>query len=62
MDNNQEELKQRLEEIKERIRQSALKSGRNPEGIELVMVNGKVAVDRGDHTGAMAGRVLRKAW
>ena len=45
MDNNQEELKQRLEEIKERIRQSALKSGRNPEGIELVVVTkGKSAV------------------
>lgn len=39
MDNkSQEELQQQLEEIKERIKQSALKSGRDPEGIDLVVV------------------------
>jgi N-acyl-D-aspartate/D-glutamate deacylase len=31
-----------------------------PEGIEYVIVNGEVAVDRGEYTGALAGRVLRK--
>jgi len=30
------------------------------EGIEYVIVNGKVVLDRGKHTGAMPGRVLRK--
>ncbi|MEX2172758.1 MAG: D-aminoacylase [Pirellulaceae bacterium] len=29
------------------------------EGIELVIVNGQVVLDRGQHTGAMPGRVLR---
>jgi N-acyl-D-amino-acid deacylase len=31
-----------------------------PEGIEYVIVNGEVAVDKGEYTGALAGRVLRK--
>ena len=31
-----------------------------PEGIEMVVVNGKVAVDKGELTGARAGRVLRR--
>ncbi len=45
MDNNLKGLQQRLIEIKERITQSALKSGRNPEDIELVVVTkGKSAV------------------
>jgi len=30
-----------------------------PEGIEHVIVNGKVVVTRGEHTGTLAGRVLR---
>jgi N-acyl-D-aspartate/D-glutamate deacylase len=30
-----------------------------PEGIEIVVVNGEVTVERGRHTGARAGRVLR---
>ncbi len=39
MDNySQEKLKQQLEEIRERINQSALKSGRDPECIDLVVV------------------------
>jgi N-acyl-D-amino-acid deacylase len=33
---------------------------RFPSGIEYVVVNGKVAVDRGKYTGALAGRTLRK--
>jgi N-acyl-D-amino-acid deacylase len=31
-----------------------------PEGIEHVIVNGKVVVTKGEHTGALAGHVLRK--
>lgn len=31
-----------------------------PSGIEYVIVNGRVTVDRGEHTGAMAGKVLRR--
>jgi len=30
-----------------------------PEGIEYVLVNGEVVVDRGEHTGALPGQVLR---
>lgn len=31
-----------------------------PEGIDLVLVNGDVVVEEGEHTGALAGRVLRR--
>jgi N-acyl-D-aspartate/D-glutamate deacylase len=31
-----------------------------PIGIEYVVVNGKVVVDQGQHTGALAGRALRR--
>lgn len=31
-----------------------------PIGIEYVIVNGKVVVDKGQHTGVMAGRALRR--
>ncbi|MEW6400137.1 MAG: hypothetical protein AB1503_13440, partial [Bacillota bacterium] len=31
-----------------------------PDGIDLVVVNGTVTVDGGEHTGARAGRVLRR--
>ncbi len=31
-----------------------------PVGIEMVVVNGSVVVDRGEHTGRLPGRVLRK--
>ncbi len=31
-----------------------------PEGVEKVIVNGQVVVDSGEHTGKLAGRVLRK--
>ena len=31
-----------------------------PEGIEMVIVNGRVAVEKGELTGERAGRVLRK--
>ncbi|MEM2935750.1 MAG: D-aminoacylase [Candidatus Bathyarchaeia archaeon] len=30
-----------------------------PEGIEYVMVNGKIVVEKGEHTGVLAGKVLR---
>ena len=30
-----------------------------PEGIEYVLVNGVVSVDKGQHTSALAGRPLR---
>jgi N-acyl-D-amino-acid deacylase len=33
---------------------------RYPEGIEYVIVNGKVVINRGQHTGNLPGRVLRK--
>jgi N-acyl-D-aspartate/D-glutamate deacylase len=33
---------------------------RYPDGIPYVVVNGALAVDRGDHTGARSGRVLRR--
>jgi N-acyl-D-aspartate/D-glutamate deacylase len=32
-----------------------------PEGIEYVVVNGQVTIERGKHTGARGGRVLRRA-
>ena len=32
-----------------------------PEGIDYVLVNGVVVIDRGQHTGALAGLVLRKS-
>lgn len=32
-----------------------------PEGIDYVVVNGVVVVDQGEHTGALPGRVLRRA-
>lgn len=31
-----------------------------PEGIEFVLVNGQITVERGAHTGARAGRVIRR--
>ena len=31
-----------------------------PEGIPYVIVNGNLAIDRGDHTGVLAGKILRK--
>ncbi|MGI5838948.1 MAG: N-acyl-D-amino-acid deacylase family protein [bacterium] len=33
---------------------------RYPAGIDYVLVNGQVAVEQGEHTGAMAGRALRR--
>jgi len=32
---------------------------RYPEGIEYVLVNGEIVVDKGEHTGALLGKVLR---
>jgi len=29
-------------------------------GIEYVLVNGSVAIEKGEHTGALTGKVLRK--
>ena len=31
-----------------------------PEGIEVVVVNGTVVIDHGEHTGALPGRILKK--
>jgi len=31
-----------------------------PEGIEYVLVNGKIVIERGEHTGVLAGKALRK--
>jgi N-acyl-D-amino-acid deacylase len=33
---------------------------RYPEGISYVIVNGRPAIDGGEHTGELAGKVLRK--
>ena len=33
---------------------------RYPAGVETVLVNGTVAVEAGQHTGARAGRILRR--
>ncbi|MBN2334486.1 amidohydrolase family protein [Candidatus Bathyarchaeota archaeon] len=35
---------------------------RKPRGIEYVLVNGVVAIEKGEHTGATSGKVLRKKW
>ena len=32
-----------------------------PKGIPYVLVNGKLVVDQGEHTGALPGRVIRGA-
>jgi N-acyl-D-amino-acid deacylase len=32
-----------------------------PEGIQLVVVNGTVAVKNGEHSGSMTGKVLRRS-
>jgi len=31
-----------------------------PEGIEYVLVNGRVVIDRGEHTGSLPGKILGK--
>ena len=31
-----------------------------PEGIDMVIVNGVVVIDRGEHTGALPGHLLRR--
>ncbi|GAG17019.1 unnamed protein product, partial [marine sediment metagenome] len=31
-----------------------------PEGIPYVLVNGVLTIENGEHTGALAGKVLRK--
>ena len=31
-----------------------------PTGIDLVMVNGEIVVDNGEHTGKLPGKVLRR--
>jgi len=31
-----------------------------PEGIQLVVVNGTIAVKNGEHSGSMTGKVLRR--
>ena len=33
---------------------------RYPEGIEFVIVNGEVVINRGEHTGRLPGKVLKK--
>jgi len=35
------------------------KANRTPKGIEYVIVNGEVTIEKGDHTGAFAGKILR---
>ena len=34
---------------------------RYPAGVSTVIVNGQVVIDGGDHTGALPGRVIRRA-
>jgi N-acyl-D-aspartate/D-glutamate deacylase len=31
-----------------------------PEGIPYVIVNGQIAIEKGQHTGVLAGKILRK--
>ena len=47
----------------ERVRETATYEDPHQyaEGIETVILNGRVVVDGGEHTGALAGRVLRRA-
>ena len=34
---------------------------RYPEGIPYVIVNGQIVIEKGEHTGVLAGKILRKA-
>jgi N-acyl-D-amino-acid deacylase len=45
----------------ERVRSNATynEPRQYPSGIEWVVVGGEIVVERGDHTGARSGRVLR---
>lgn len=47
----------------ERVRETATFQDPHqyPEGVEYVILNGRVVVDGGEHTGTLAGRVLRHA-
>jgi N-acyl-D-aspartate/D-glutamate deacylase len=31
-----------------------------PEGIPYVIVNGRIAIEKGEHTGVLAGKILRR--
>ena len=49
-----------VEEVKDKIKSSIKeKPSRYVDGIEYVFVNGKMAIEKGEHTGALAGMVLR---
>jgi len=39
----------------------AIESRRHPKGIEYVLVNGKLVVEKGKHTGATPGKVVKRA-
>jgi N-acyl-D-amino-acid deacylase len=43
-----------------RVMGTALEPRKKPKGIEYVVVNGEVVVEKGKHTGATPGKVLRK--
>ena len=47
----------------ERVRETATFQDPHqyPEGVETVLLNGRIAVEGGQHTGTIAGRVLRHA-
>jgi N-acyl-D-aspartate/D-glutamate deacylase len=47
----------------ERVKAPATRTDpkRFPLGIEYVIVNGQVVIDRGEHTGALPGRALRRS-
>ena len=47
----------------ERIRETATfeQPHQYAEGVELVVLNGRIVVDGAEHTGALSGRVLRRA-
>jgi len=36
------------------------KPAQYPEGIEYVIVNGEIVIDKGEHTGNLPGKVLRR--
>jgi N-acyl-D-aspartate/D-glutamate deacylase len=46
----------------ERVRDQAtfVDPHRYPEGIEYVLVNGTMVIEKGEHSGKLAGRVLRR--
>lgn len=45
----------------DRVAANEIEARRHPEGVEYVLVNGVPVVEKGKHTGATPGRVLKRA-